>query len=77
MSFWGEFGRYIFSYNLSFWEDFWDQNRPKMSLLMSFWEDFDRYIFFLQSVIFERFQHFNIYMSFWGDLGVKIKNNET
>ena len=61
MSFCGDFGRYIFSYNLSFWGDFWESELTDRKFLKCHFGEISA----LQ------------YMSFWGDFGVKIKNNET
>ena len=75
MSIWGDFDRYIFSCNLSFWGDF---GGPKMSFWGDFWgsELTDRKC--LSKCHFGEISALQYnYMSFWGDFGVKIKNNET
>ena len=69
MSFWGDFGRYIFSYNLSFWGDFWESVLTDRKCLKCHFGEISA----LQYMSFSALQ----YMSFWGDFGVKIKNNET
>jgi len=61
MSFCGDCGRYMLSYNLSFWGDFWESVLTDQKCLKCHFGEISS----LQ------------YMSFWGDFGVKIKNNET